>query len=66
MADFMFQNMAYRATVYITGVSVVLGLFRKFVIRHQNLHVQQTPNPWAQLPAFIPPLFWHSSLERNA
>ena len=28
-----------------------------------NLHVQHTPNPEAQDPPLVPPLFEHSSLE---
>ena len=31
----------------------------------KGLHVQQTPKPWAQLPALVPPFVEHSSLQRK-
>ena len=32
---------------------------------HNDLHVQQTPKPEAQLPALVPPLVEHSSLKEK-
>jgi len=32
---------------------------------HNFLQVQQTPNPFAQVPALEPPLFVHSDLENK-
>ena len=31
--------------------------------QYENLQVQQTPNPLAQVPALVPPLAEHSSLK---
>ena len=48
---------------FILVESVLLGDLLKFI---RNLHVQHTPYPPAQLPAFVPPLEVHSSaLEFN-
>ena len=54
--------LTHRAKLDFQFVSHVKNPILRLRNQHQNLQVQQTPKPLAQVPALVPPLAEHSSL----